>query len=516
MTSSATSIRALLVYALILPMALILGYSLATPTDFGTWATLFMVLMVICAPLILAYHHPLLFLSWNMTAYVFFFPGRPQLWLVMTALSLGTSILQRALSKEARFISAPSVVLPLVFLAAVVYATGKGTGGFGLRLLGSENIGGKRYVAVLAGILGFLAMIARPVPAAKANRYVSLFFLGAITNALGSTIPLIGPQLYFLFLVFPVESTVSQQGFGGQIERLWGLGMASMGVFFYMLAKHGIAGTLNLGKPLRLMAFLVVVVLGGLGGFRAFYILMALTFFILFYLEGLFRSRYTAVLLATVVVGSVLVVPFTNKLPLGIQRTLSFLPISVDPVARFDAQSSTEWRLQMWRQVLPEVPKYFWFGKGMGISAADLEMAAELSRRGSMTSQDVAILAGDYHSGPLSLIIPFGIWGVIGFVWFLAASIRALYLNYRYGDESLKKANAFLLAYFVAKTIHYFFVFGGFYGDLANFCGIIGLSISLNGGIRQPARVTAAAKTPVPDKELEQPMGPLPAFGRMG
>ena len=99
MTSSANSIRALLVYALILPLALILGYLLATPTDFGTWATLLLVLCVICAPLILAYHRPLLFLSWNMTAAVFFLPGRPQFWLVMAALSLGV---QKVATEKAR------------------------------------------------------------------------------------------------------------------------------------------------------------------------------------------------------------------------------------------------------------------------------------------------------------------------------------------------------------------------------------------------------------------------------
>ena len=128
-----------------------------------------------------------------------------------------------------------------------------------------------------------------------------------------------------------------------------------------------------------------------------------------------------------------------------------------------------------------------------------------------MTSQDIAILAGDYHSGPLSIIIPFGIWGVIGFLWFLVASVRALYFNYRNGDESLKKINTFLLAYFIARVLNYFFIFGGFYGDLAIFCGIIGLSLSLNGGLRQPARVPAVIPKETP---VEPPMNPGPAFGR--
>jgi hypothetical protein len=515
MTASSNSFRALLVYALVLPLALILGYSLATPTDFGTWATLLMVLSVICAPLILTYHHPLLFLSWNMTAAVFFFPGRPQLWLVLSGLSLGISVLQRALSREARFIDAHSVVLPLLALAAVAYFTAKITGGFGLRLLGSENVGGKRYVVVFGAIIGFLAMIARPIPSGKTNRYVGMYFLGAVTDALASALPFLGPQLYFLFLIFPVENAGTVQGdFGTHINRLWGLSMGCLGVFFYFLAKHGIRGALNIRKPLRLLAFLGVIVLAAFGGFRSVYVLMAMTFLLLFYLEGLVRSKYIVGLFMALIVTAVVVFPFANKLPLPMQRTLSFLPVHIDPIAQYDAQTSTEWRIQMWQQVLPEVPKYFWLGKGMGISGGDLELAMELQRRGSLSSQEMMILAGDYHSGPLSLIIPLGIWGVIAFGWFLIASVRALYLNFRYGDESLKRINTFLLAYFIARIINYIFIFGGFYGDLAIFCGIVGLNIALNGGIRQPTRALAPAPGPAPDKGLEPPMGAVPVFGR--
>jgi O-antigen ligase len=515
MTSSANSIRALLVYALILPLALILGYLLATPTDFGTWATLLLVLCVICAPLILAYHRPLLFLSWNMTAAVFFLPGRPQFWLVMAALSLGVTVLQRTLSKETSLLNLPSIAVPLLFLGTVVLITGHLTGGFGVRILGSENVGGRRYILVLCAIVGFFAMIARPVPLDKVQRYVGLFFLGAVTDSLASALPFLGPQLYFLYLVFPVENAGAIQGdFGTHINRLWGLTMGSLGVFLYVLAKYGVVGTLNLRRPLRLLMFLASVVLAALGGFRSAYALMAMTFLLLFYLEGLMRSKYLVALIMIAVTATALIFPFANKLPLAMQRTLSFLPIRIDPIALYDAETSTEWRLGMWQQVLPEIPKHFWLGKGLGIPGGDLELAMELQKRGSLTSQELMILSGDYHSGPLSLVIPLGIWGVIGFIWFLAASIRALYLNYRYGDPSLKKVNTLLLAYFLARTIFYFFVFGGFYGDLATFCGIIGLGLSLNGGIRKPVRVPSVVTEGEPTGELEPPLVSAPVLGR--
>ena len=58
---------------------------------------------------------------------------------------------------------------------------------------------------------------------------------------------------------------------------------------------------------------------------------------------------------------------------------------------------------------------------------------------------DGSILAGDYHSGTLSVIIPFGAAGAFGFLWLLWAGINLLYNNYRHGDEALAGAGGFLV-----------------------------------------------------------------------
>ena len=95
---------------------------------------------------------------------------------------------------------------------------------------------------------------------------------------------------------------------------------------------------------------------------------------------------------------------------------------------------------------------------------------------------EVAWMAGDYHNGPLSVIMPLGIWGVIGFIWFLVAAIKMLSKNYKLGDPSLLNLNRFLLVVFIAHTIHFFIFFGSLYSDMFFFTGIVGLSVSLNGG----------------------------------
>lgn len=95
-------------------------------------------------------------------------------------------------------------------------------------------------------------------------------------------------------------------------------------------------------------------------------------------------------------------------------------------------------------------------------------------------------LVGDYHSGPLSVILPFGIFGSIAFVWLLLAAGRVIYQNYKFGDPAFHNINIFLFAYFVVKAIFFFIIFGSLHSDLPLFLGLLGLSISLNGGVVKP------------------------------
>ncbi|HEV2207409.1 MAG TPA: hypothetical protein VG167_01455, partial [Verrucomicrobiae bacterium] len=123
MTSTGNSIRALLTYAIILPLALMVGYMLATPLDFVSFSAVGLVLMALSVPLFMKWHHPMMFLSWNTTAVVFFLPGQPHLWLVVAMMGVLFALLQRAVVRDLPMIHTPSVILPLAFLAVVVFMT---------------------------------------------------------------------------------------------------------------------------------------------------------------------------------------------------------------------------------------------------------------------------------------------------------------------------------------------------------------------------------------------------------
>jgi O-antigen ligase len=207
-----------------------------------------------------------------------------------------------------------------------------------------------------------------------------------------------------------------------------------------------------------------------------------------FYFEGLFRSRLLPIFVLGAILCAAALIPFTDKLPLSVQRSLSVVPgIHIDPRAEMDAEGSTDWRIQLWSRSWPEVPSHLLLGRGYAIDPTALEMMNTYSMRATTDSTEAFYLAGDYHSGPLSVILTFGIPGTLAFLAFLYGSIKVLYKNYLHGPPELKKINTLLLTAFISKTIFFWGAFGSLYSDLTGFTALIGLSVALNGGVCVPA-----------------------------
>jgi O-antigen ligase len=320
---------------------------------------------------------------------------------------------------------------------------------------------------------------------------------------------MLGPGMWFFFYIFPTDAAIGQAAedmqsnvAGAKIGRISGLAFGSTALLSFMLARFGVRGIFDWSRPWRVAIFICLIAISMLGGFRSVLILNGLLFSVQFFLEGLHKSRLFPALLVAGVLTFAGLVPFAQKLPLSAQRALSILPIEVNAAARYDAQGSTEWRLKMWHALWPEVERHFWIGKGFTASAADYYLALESQRRGLSPDYETSLIAGDYHNGPLSIMVPFGIFGVLAFLFFVAASVRVLYLNYKNGHPALKLINTFLFSCFVVRVFFFMTVFGGIHGDIVLLVGLVGLSISLNGGIAPPNRMVSPAK-----KDSELPLG---------
>ncbi len=501
MNNSAAILRALIVYAICIPLAIVVGFavvSLANSPTYANFGEFGVLALILSAPIFLRWHHPLLVLSWNLPLVIFFLPGRPPFYLAMVFLSLGISVLQRAMNKNMRFIAAPQITLPLLCLAAVVLVTAKLTGGIGLHALGDPVMGGKKYVFLLAGIMGYFALTARAIPHERANLYVALFLLGGCIGAMGDLIAFIPSSFYFIFLLFPPD--IYAYTGSDSTMRFSGVCWAATAFFYFMLARYGINGIFRAGKPWRIALCILPATLALLGGFRSALPGIVLIFSIQFILEGMHRTKLLPILALAAALVAIVCLPMADRMPYTFQRALSFLPVNINPAVRADAQASLDWRLNMWNALLPQIPSHLLLGKGYAISPEDYQLIGNDTAFQSIDPAEQSLaLSGDYHNGPLSVILPFGIWGVIAFVWFIAAGGRAMLLNYRHGDPALRTINTTLFALFLAKIIGFIFIFGALSGDVAGFAGYLGLSISLNGGICRPARnpaVSAAAPPP--------------------
>jgi hypothetical protein len=492
MTNPAMTMRSVLAYGICLPLAVYLGYLIAGPADMATFSVFGLLGFLLVFPLLLRWHHTWLIATWNMSMLFLFLPGQPTAWFVLAFVSfiicMGRFILTRR-----PFLHAPGVSLSLIALGLVVLATAKLTGGLGLKVMGDAMFGGKRYVLIWMAILGYFALISEPVAPEKRKLLGTLFIVGGITQVIGELAAFISPAFYFIFLIFPPDvgsaAMVRNQSIAGEVVYRWGgLANGSMAVVFALLGRYGIRGIMTSGKLWRPALFAGCFMLSLFGGYRSVLILIAMTFCLMFYLEGLLRTRLLPMFLLICLLGGAMAMAFADRMPLSIQRALSVLPLNINPVAQSSADASSGWRVEMWGRVIPQIPKYLIIGKGYSFSASEAAMAtATPNAPGTETSVE---LAGDYHNGPLSVIIPFGIFGSLAFLWFLYASFKVLRDNRRYGPPDCHIMNTFLLASYIAKVIGFFMIFGGFYSDIAMFAGIVGVSISLNGGVAKPSPVS--------------------------
>jgi hypothetical protein len=152
----------------------------------------------------------------------------------------------------------------------------------------------------------------------------------------------------------------------------------------------------------------------------------------------------------------------------------------------------------MWDALLPQVPSHLLLGKGYAITMEDFEaMGSDTAFSTVDASQQGLALSSDFHNGPLSVVIPFGIWGVFAVLWLMVAGSRVMYCNFRYGDESLRTINTFLWAYYLCLLLRFMFLVGALNSDMFYFVSTIGFSIALNGGVCRPEAQPVQARQPM-------------------
>ena len=493
-------LRSLIVYAITVPLAILVGYML-TGLDQTSVFWIAVIVGVMVFPLLLRFHYQLLLFSWAAPILLFFVPARPQLFIMMAAASLGISVTERILSSQKRFLSAPQITAPALAMLGVIIMTAEMTGGIGVKSMGGSVYGGKKYIMIIIGILSFFALIARPIPKEKVKLYFGLYLAGLGLSFVQDLYALAPGPFKFIYLFFNFSGNGMDESGHTSFElgttHLSGFAATGSALSSLMLVIYGIRGVFMGGKLWRPIVLIISVCMLFLGGQRTPIIVFLLLFSVLFWLEDLHRSRLILPFVAAAIIGSLLIIPMAKHLPYTFQRSLAFLPLDIDASARASADDSSEWRLKIWEALLPEVPKHLLLGTGLAIDVETLnEMGGNTTFKVIDAANQPLALSHDVHNGPLSIILPFGIWGILAWLWFWAGILYVLLRNYKYGDPDLKLYNRFLLASFLANCLFFTFIFGAM-EHVAGFCLLGGLSVAINHGVRGPSQVKAPNKPQV-------------------
>lgn len=497
MTNPAASMRTLIAYAIIVPLAVIVGYLLSNPLDYGTLGFFGIVLALLVSPIFIKWHYPILIFGLGCPAVCFFLPGRPPLSQVVVIIALGVAILERILNSEKRFIHAPVMAWPLLYLAAMIFMTAELNGGIGLHSMSGGQGGGRKYIEVFIGIGTFFALTSQVIPRQHWKGYLMLYMLPPLLGLISQAFPYLPSPLNYINLVFPPQGG----GDGGEIvlgqTRLVALSFAVGTVVVYMLARYGLRGIFLHHHPGRAVVFVTAFLLMMLGGFRNIFGGTILTMGLMFYFDRLYRTRLLPVLVLAGVLGIAALAAFSDQLPYTFQRSMAFLPFKWKTEVLMDADSSSEWRYRIWRATWPKVPENLLLGRGFTINKEDFDMIGQgtFANAGAShvdASDEALALSGDYHSGPLSTLMPFGVWGGIGILWLMGATFFVVYRNYRYGDAEMRTLNIYLLASCISSIIAFFFIFGAFNNAMASYGGMAGISLAMNGGLaKKPARTVS-------------------------
>lgn len=367
-------------------------------------------------------------------------PGRPTALMLAQALFIPFSLmlmLMRRLPWRFRFTEMDFWIIALIGCIAQVYLRNP----VGLNLFGGENVGGRPYVLVALSIVTYFFLSNFLIQPDKLRWIPRIAIAGGLfsfaLSVVGFFIPQVGVWL----------GKVNLDAVGGGVQEVEGVGTTGAGRatrvgFLGTFARDLALWVCAFKSPIRaifhpfwLILILTAIACAGLSGFRNHIIAVGLTFVVgIVYRNGILGLLLSS-LGAAMSVALIAVINLSFPLPANLQRSLSFLPGTWDQNVKLDAQQSTEWRLEIWKEAMltERWINNKWLGDGLGFTARELAAQQNMasgafSLSGLGHHQDAILANGDYHSGPIQTIRT---TGYVGLAFLLIAQIRLGSLAHR-------------------------------------------------------------------------------------
>lgn len=468
-------IKAILVFVVATFIAIYLGIAAATAqTEILAWVVGVSTL-VIC--LILGTKIWLIIPFMTSLSLTLMIPGTPTTVLVAQALFIGFSTLL-LLTRRLPFILRISEMEFWIGLLTICVVQVYIRNPVGLNIFGGSTVGGRAYFLFGVSLVAALIFCGLRVPAIQLRTAMFVSIIGGLLNFGLGLIGWFFPRLGVWYGA--VEAKSLQQGNVTEAIDTSVAGRIDFLVKIPLTLSNWVSSCIN---PLRgafhfkwLPLILLSFAFAALSGYRNVIGAVGLTYLVGLFYRGGFVSVVISGLIAASALAVIAIFNSVSPLPPNMQRAFSFLPGTWEKNYVLDGEASTDWRVEIWEEVLLTDR---WIhdkilGDGLGYSAKEMAMQESL-RAKKMTGTGVsgfdlnreAILStGDYHSGPVSAIRTIG---YIGLLVMGLAQIRTMAHAHRLIRKYRRTEWFTVVLFFGIPTIWYpvffWFVFGGFLLD---------------------------------------------------
>ncbi len=441
-------------------------------------------------------------------------PGQPSTLLLAQLLVLAFCtllFLMRKLPFKLAFTELEFWIFALTAFVAQVYMRNP----VGVNIFGGATVGGKAYAIYGLTLATGLLLAGLRVPPSDLKWYLRLSILGGLMNLF---ISVVGKFIPGIAYITGAGFEDNRDGGDANMGKVEDPGAATRVGF---LSGYGTNAALwistfisplqALVRPLWLLLLLSAILASMLGGFRNGVIGVGVTLLMGIAYRSGFPSLIMSIILGLGAVALLAVVNLIHPLPPNIQRSLTFLPGTWEERYRRDAEGSTEWRIEIWKEALltERWIKNKWIGDGLGFSAT--ELAAQMNdRKGARAGisgfeghRESVLANGDYHSGPVSTI---RVIGYLGLIFFLLAQIRVAVHAHRQimrcrGTEWYPLA-LFIGIPLISGPLFFVFVFGDFKSNSASFLLSAGICRLLQNNLPLAPYVTRKREPYILRKQL--------------
>jgi len=436
-------------------------------------------------------------------------PGHPSTMLVGQVLMVTFSLLMllsRKLPFSLQFTELEFWIGLLVACVVQVYLRNP----VGVSLFGGEMIGGRPYAMFGLALVAALILCGLRVPSAELRAAMKLSIFGGLLNLclgfVGWMIPSLG---YWMGVVSmprdPAHGEVIDTSAAGRIDFLTHAPL-TFSTWVSSFANPLKACLSLRWAPLILLSF----AFAALSGYRNVAGAVGLTYLVGLYYHGRLPAVFAAALLSILTLILLATANLVMPFPPNIQRALSFLPGTWEKRYQVDANSSTDWRVEIWKEVLL-TDRWIhnkWLGDGLGFSASELAMQASVSLakgnvRLGVSGFDIhreAILSnGDYHSGPVSAIRVIGYFGLLVMaVAQIRMVVHAHHQIMRCKGTEWYPVTLFFCIPIIWTPVFFWAVFGGFSADAPAILLGAGMLRMLENNLPLPAYTPAVRRNFVP------------------